>query len=110
MPEKRNTFSGVFVGGSSNTIGGTAAGAGNLVSGNQGDGILVALGTVPSQYNLIQGNYIGIYAVCVDATATPLVYTLSLHDALPICGTVAGARNLISGNTGNGVSIANRPG
>src|SRR5262249_17799157 len=47
-------FNGIVASASNNTIGGTAAGAGNIISGNRNDGVLVmGLGIV------IQGNYIG---------------------------------------------------
>ncbi|MGH9369311.1 MAG: hypothetical protein ACRD3M_16760, partial [Thermoanaerobaculia bacterium] len=47
----------VGVGGNNNAIGGTAAGAGNLISGNRAYGINVAL--VSNISNVIQGNRIG---------------------------------------------------
>src|SRR5699024_11886109 len=33
-----------------------------------------------------------------------MIYTLSLHDALPICASQAGVTSVISGNGGNGVT------
>ncbi len=85
------------------TIGGTAAGAGNLISGNLGDGILIHPGSAQS---LVQGNRIG-----TDATGN-----LGLGNAgsglrvfgafsTVIGGTAPGARNLISANGGAGVDI-----
>jgi titin len=93
--------------GSSNTIGGTIAGAGNLISGN-GSGVNITCG---GQDNAVRGNYIG-----TDATGTVAlgnVYegvgiSAILSDCLNtgnlIGGTSAEARNLISGN-GKGVSV-----
>jgi len=81
-----------------NVIGGTAPGAGNLISGNEfgienhGDG------------TIIQGNLIG-----TDITGTNKipnangVQSISLNTL--IGGLVPGARNIISGNTGNGVYL-----
>ncbi|MDQ5867549.1 MAG: CSLREA domain-containing protein, partial [Chloroflexota bacterium] len=47
-----------------NTIGGTAAGAGNLISGNTGAGVDVVSGTTGT---LLQGNYIGTNAAGTGA-------------------------------------------
>jgi titin len=41
-----------------NTVGGTAPGAGNLISGNAGNGVFV-LGSTGALGNAVQGNYIG---------------------------------------------------
>src|SRR5262249_22736089 len=54
---------GVYVSGANNTIGGTAAGAGNLLSGNTLDGVFV-IGS-SARNNVIQGNFIG-----TDVTGT----------------------------------------
>lgn len=78
-----------------NLIGGTEPGAGNVISGNQGDGIfLVDDGT---SNNLIQGNFIG-----TDVTGT--VALGNLYRGLFIGG--GANNNLISGNviSGNGAA------
>src|SRR5262249_14595297 len=41
------------------TIGGTAAGAGNVIAGNTGQGVDFPLGAVPSTGSVVQGNFIG---------------------------------------------------
>jgi CSLREA domain-containing protein len=91
----------------SNTIGGTSAGARNVISGNASDGMEID----GSTNNVIQGNYIG-----TDFTGT--VAIPNDRDGIDINsdgatgstgnlvgGTVPGAGNLISGNTLNGVEL-----
>ncbi|HJU54466.1 MAG TPA: Calx-beta domain-containing protein [Pyrinomonadaceae bacterium] len=83
---------------SGNLIGGTTPGAGNLISGNSTGIILRAAG------NTVQGNLIG-----TDATGTRKlgnqIGTRAEGANTLIGGTVPGARNVISGNTGTGLSI-----
>jgi titin len=91
---------GVFVQASSNTIGGTAAGAGNLISGNSGAGIFLNLATT----TLVQGNRIGTNAAGTAALANSAdgVFLLG-SSSNTVGGTAAGAGNLISGNVGLGI-------
>ena len=100
---------GVFVFSSlNNTIGGTTAGARNIVSGNNGIGVLITgSGGLFATGNLVQGNYIG-----TDLTGTSAL--LNSSDGVRISdqasnnvvgGTSPGAGNLISGNAGAGVNI-----
>jgi len=86
----------------SNTIGGTSAGAGNLISGNSGAGVSLG-GTVLG--HLVQGNWIGL-----DASGTGDLGNGGDGIALQfgsccnsIGGTAAGAGNVISGNNLNGI-------
>jgi len=84
-----------------NTIGGTAAGAGNVISGN-GLGIFIYSSGAPG--NLVQGNFIG-----TDVTGTVALGNSGTGVAVggsnnTIGGTIAGARNVISGNGSDGVS------
>ena len=85
-----------------NTIGGTAAGAGNVISGNQGIGVLIG-----SPNNVVQGNYIGTDVTGQTAlgNTTDGVVLLSGADGSTIGGTADGAHNVISGNGDNGVLI-----
>ena len=94
---------GIFGGPQNTVVGGTNAGAGNVLSGNTQYGIFVSdpdtTGTV------IQGNYVG-----TDATgnnAVPNTYSgiavFGGVGGVTIGGTSAGARNVISGNTGIGL-------
>src|ERR1035438_7345367 len=85
------------------TIGGTNSGARNVISGNASSG-LVLIGTTNST---IQGNYIGIDAtgsLAVSNGGDGLTLYGNPHD-ITIGGTDSGARNVISGNGGNGIYL-----
>src|SRR5262249_29596248 len=89
------------------TIGGTAAGAGNVIAANGQSGIDFALS---AGGNVIQGNFIG-----TDISGTQSIPNvgdgLFLHGASgnTIGGTAAGARNVISSNN-NGIRILGNSG
>lgn len=98
----QSNFVGLEIDGSSaNQIGGTAAGAGNLISGN---GVSNATGMRISgpnaSNNIIQGNLIGTDAS--GKNQLPNFRAVSIEDAIGtiIGGTTASARNVISGNHG----------
>src|SRR3989440_872615 len=102
-----NTSIGINMQGSNNTvIGGTATGAGNLISAN-GTGIQIAPGSGTAIQ--IQGNLIG---TDVNGTAD-LGNTgngVSINDSafaanVTIGGTDPAARNVISGNDGDGIDL-----
>lgn len=85
------------------TVGGTTAGAGNVISANTGVGVqFITVGTS----NLVQGNLIG-----TDASGSNDLGNGSSGVAIneanncTVGGTVAGAGNVISGNGSNGVRI-----
>lgn len=78
-----------------NTIGGVEAGAGNVISGNANDGIVVAL--EGSTGNQILGNYIGTNAA-VDAAMGNGIGVLILNSSNTVGGSMEGAGNVISGN------------
>jgi hypothetical protein len=92
---------GVFINGSNNVVGGTAAGAGNTISGNRPYGVEIQLA---GGGNVVQGNKIG-----TDATGTaPLPNRLGvviISSRNTVGGTEAGAGNTISGNLSYGVDI-----
>jgi CSLREA domain-containing protein len=87
----------------SSNIGGTAAGARNVISGNQTN-----VSIVSATMNQVQGNLVG-----TDVTGTAALG--STFDGVfierasnnTIGGTTAGARNIISGNGRDGVEILN---
>jgi gliding motility-associated-like protein len=103
-----NTGNGILItdGANKNIIGGVAAGAANVISGNGSDGIDLFNG----DNNSIFGNRIG-----VSATSAPLANN---GDGIKIQakaddgsigniigGPLAGQANIIANNTGNGISI-----
>jgi hypothetical protein len=90
---------GIFDGAQSNTIGGLAPGASNLISGNSGQGVVIA-GPGANQ-NLVQGNFIGVNAAGTAAVSNGSVGAQISGGAQSntIGGNVPAARNIISGNT-----------
>jgi Right handed beta helix region len=84
-------------------IGGTIAGARNVVSGNAQAGILL---TGDASATTIQGNYIGLNAAGDTALGNGAdgVHISSSPSAM-VGGTTVAARNVISGNLGNGVTF-----
>jgi hypothetical protein len=121
--EGNNLFGIEISGGNLNTIGGTAAGARNVVGFN-GDGIDVDNG---GQQNIIQGNFVGVGADGLTATAN-LLHGITLRSsngfgpplgpAQPsepgvsfnlIGGTAAGAGNLVEFNGTAGVAVFGNP-
>src|SRR5579884_876369 len=92
---------GIEVAGSNNTIGGTAAGAGNIISGNTNNGLLIDSGASGVQ---VQGDYIGTDVTGANALANNIgVYVQGSNNT--IGGVVSGARNVISGNSTAGVYL-----
>jgi parallel beta-helix repeat protein len=98
-------------GGSDNLIGGAAAGDGNLISGNTGDGVDL----VASDRNVIAGNRIGTNGAGTGALgnggdgvflgASCDGSTCAGSSSNTIGGTTAAAGNMISGQGGDGVHI-----
>src|SRR5262245_36463341 len=122
-PEGNNLFGIEISGGNSNTIGGTAAGARNVVGFN-GAGIEIDNG---GQQNVIQGNFSGVGADGVTPVANLLHgivlrssngFGAPLGPAQPnepgvsfnlIGGTVAGAGNLVEFNGTGGIASFGNP-
>jgi hypothetical protein len=99
-----NAVNGVLVSGTSNTIGGTTAGTRNVISGNARDGVRIdSSGTAG---NVVAGNYIGTNAAGTAALPNQIGVLISGGSTgNTVGGTAAGARNVISGNAGDGVRI-----
>jgi Ca2+-binding RTX toxin-like protein len=100
-----NTGAGVLDGGGS--VGGSAAGQGNVISGNAGPGILLEVGQT-----VVQGNFIGTDAAGTAAIPNQLgihvllgAFLNNTNVGATIGGTAAGARNVISGNLGDGIDL-----
>jgi CSLREA domain-containing protein len=96
---------------SNNTIGGTASGAGNVISGNGSNGIAILDSGGLAAANLIQGNFIG-----TDVTGTKALGNFPFDAGTgqgillwgtgnTVGGTTAAARNVIAANTGPGIEI-----
>jgi hypothetical protein len=103
-----NGFSGIELccGARSNLLGGAAVGAGNVISGNANYGI--RLGGSGTDGTVIQGNYIGVNAAGTAALPNAWTGVLIFDGARfsAIGGVVPGSGNVISGNGGQGVVIA----
>src|SRR6266446_1848437 len=87
-------------------IGGTTAGAGNVISGNANYGVRISNGQGPTGMgNLIQGNRVGTNAAGTAALPNGIGIAIESAQNTTIGGTTIGARNIISGNTSTGVII-----
>lgn len=89
----------------SNTIGGTTAAERNVISGNTEYGIWISGATTTG--NVVPGNYIGTNASGLAAVPNGFGGVIVTDGAFlnTIGGSVAGARNLISGNANAGIWI-----
>jgi hypothetical protein len=104
-----NAQDGVRIGNASNnTIGGQVAGARNVISGNDANGVVIS-GTNSATFNKVEGNYIGTDASGTGALGNNLGNAeVGVRVETPgnfVGGTTSGAGNVISGNGGTGVSI-----
>jgi subtilisin-like proprotein convertase family protein len=91
----------LIFGPSGNTVGGTAAGAGNVIAAHPIYGIAVQ----SVRGNRYQGNYVG--TDLTGSVAIPNLYGFASFDARNelIGGSVPGARNVVSGNTLAGIYL-----
>ena len=86
-----------------NTVGGTNAGEGNVISGNLKSGVDLSAG---AQNNLIQGNFIGTSKWGTNAvpnSESGVAMATATNNL--VGGPVAGARNVISGNAQAGIFV-----
>ncbi len=93
----------IFDGAQSNIIGGTVPGAGNIISGNAADGIM--MDESGTSGNFVEGNWIGLDATGASALANSYSGVELLTGAQGNVIGCVGGRNFISGNTLNGVLI-----
>ena len=88
-----------------NTVG---AAAGNVISGNDSRGVLLNGGSAFS--NTVSGNLIGTNAAGTSAIPNGVgIEIIESPDNNTIGGTTAAARNVVSGNTGNGIRLVDAP-
>ncbi|MEJ2634795.1 MAG: FlgD immunoglobulin-like domain containing protein [Calditrichia bacterium] len=94
----------LIIASSGNTIGGTTPESRNIISGNSYRGISLGEGTG----NVITGNYIGTNAAGTEPVPNGNIGLLILSADSTVVGEAdSGARNVISGNDGNGIIISN---
>jgi parallel beta-helix repeat protein len=99
-----NGQNGILVTTSGNMIGGTAAGAPNVLSGNGVDGVQIS--GAGATGNRVEGNFIGTNAAGTGAIGNTFQGVSILGASRnTIGGTAAGARNVLSGNSVDGVEI-----
>ena len=84
----------------SNVIGGTGAGAGNVISGNAGAGIFLSHTTL----DIVAGNFIGTNAAGTAALANAVGIDIA-GNANTVGGTTTAAANVVSGNSNQGIEI-----
>jgi hypothetical protein len=85
-----------------NTIGGTSAGARNIISGNQGDGIDIISGATKTS---VAGNYIGINSLGTVPLGNARAGVVITAPGNTVGGTTPAARNIISANKFAGIQI-----
>jgi hypothetical protein len=105
-----SNYFGVYVqqGGHDNTFGGTAAGAGNLISGNRGLGIFITTPTASG--NHVEGNLIGTDVTGTTALGNALSGVVVDAPNTQVGGVGPGAGNVISGNTSDGIEVSSGSG
>lgn len=94
---------GINVQGASNTIGGAAAGARNIIAGNNGRGVDIS--TANAHGNTIKGNWIGLGAGGQACSNSYGIFISSDARENAVGGAGAGDRNVISGNRLGGVYL-----
>jgi parallel beta-helix repeat protein len=92
-----------ITGSPNNVIGGTALADRNVISGNTGPAI--AISQDDGQGAVIQGNYIGTDPIGTSAVPNGVGIQVADAEFVTIGGTAPGAGNVISGNSGSGISL-----
>ena len=106
-----NKLTGILIAGCSNLIGGTVAGAGNVISGNSQVGLWLVGTNGNVKGNVIQGNLIGLTAAGTAGMGNGVSSTacagigISAASANLVGGLGAGAANVISANNGFGIFL-----
>jgi parallel beta-helix repeat protein len=102
-----NYDQGVYISSAPNsTVGGTTAGARNVISGNDDAGVLV----FGSAGNKVMGNYVGTDATGTKDLGNADVGVNVTRASSTIGGVTAGERNVISGNDIDGVYLVDASG
>ena len=100
-----NAAAGVHIESSiNNTIGGNTAAVRNVISGNAQYGVSITGGALGA-LNRVQGNYIGTDATGAVAVPNGFAGVRLNGDNNSVGGTGASTRNVISGNTQDGVAL-----
>jgi len=107
MVDLGNGGSGVYIlqGAYANLVGGAAAGTGNVISGNEANGVSIYAHTTND--NQVEGNLIGLAvdgAIDLGNTSSGIEISGGAHDNI-IGGATALTRNVISGNGQHGILI-----
>jgi len=98
-----NNMDGIQIESSNNTIGGSAASAGNIVGGNLDDGISIDSGATG---NTIQGNYIGTEASgSLNLANADNGIEVADGSSNVIGGTSAGEGNTVANNLNTGITV-----
>lgn len=97
-----NTGDGVRVFAPANLIGGSASGARNIISGNNGEGIEI---TAAGGNTLVRGNYLGTDSTGTLDRGNSSDGILVAAGGVIIGGSNAGEGNLIGGNAGDGIQL-----
>ena len=107
-----NSLNGILIAGTSgNQIGGTASNDRNFILGNGANGIIIVSDktntvTQPAANNIIQGNYIG-YTLGTNQSVPNNGSGIVIHGSNnTVGGTTPAERNIIVGNSVNGISIS----
>ncbi len=100
-----NAGSGIYVAGSGTTIGGTLATDRNVLSGNSVGGVFITGAAATG--NTILGNYVGVDATGNTSLANAYGIFVANGSDNTIGGTSASSRNVISGNTNQGIYLDN---